>query len=193
VDASPEALKRATERAIAAQATSHFTLDAFVSTTEEMALLEPRRFDLIWAIEVICYTAEPVETMRRLLQLLKPGGILVMSVEGRVGSALGDPRLGPAEAKAALVSGRRTRQGDVAVSYFTRQELTDAMSVAGFEAIEVQGSHYVLEGPCAHLLERTVEGKERTAAALGLERLCRQHPHLSDLARAWIGIGTRGR
>lgn len=66
----------------AEQARSRYGVDVFTGVLEE-APWEPESFDAITLWEVLEHVPQPVESLRQVFDLLKPGGVVVLSVPNR--------------------------------------------------------------------------------------------------------------
>lgn len=126
---------------------------------------EPETFDVVTAWDVVEHVTDPVEELRIMRRLLRPGGLVVLStpdIGSRVARLTGSRWMGFKLAEEHLV-------------YFDRDTAEKALAHAGFEMVEMRpiGKDVSLEfftrrlqlyaGPFARLMEKGVD-------ALGLGR-----------------------
>jgi SAM-dependent methyltransferase len=157
------------------------SLDVHWSTGESMPEIEP--VDVVIAAEVLCYVEEPARVMKQILRHLRPGGILLMSVEARWGWALAsDVHEGTLEA--FLGDGVVHAPGDRWVRTFTEESMRSLLS--GLEIQEVVPSHFAFSGPFENIV-----GTLDPERALHVESLLRAHPLAGKLNRAWMAVARQ--
>jgi len=180
IDASPEAVRRAR---------THLgdRASARVGDLTDPATLEVAKYDAVLAVEVPCYASNPAILMQALRRALRPGGMLLFSVEARPGALFADRDLGSPEAvHAVLGGGVVTLPGMKHVHYYTRDEARGLAEAAGFTVRAVDGVCYVPDGPFGALVDAARLGDREYADALrDLERRCRVDPLVNELPRAW--------
>ena len=188
VDASSHALKRATAGVLAAAPRARPPA-AWLADGNDLDFLESGSFALTLAIEVLCYQANPALMLAELVRVTRPGGLVVVSVEGLYGGLLQDRRLGLGEAESVLAGQPLVRPHDLFVTYFTRESLAAALEAQGLVCLNLEGTHYVTDGPLAQLAEGLDFADEVTCRrVLDLEQRCAADPVLSPLARAWLAV-----
>jgi SAM-dependent methyltransferase len=185
VDASPEAVRRA----------RHHLGDAVPATVGDIShpdTLPGQTYDLVLAVEVVCYATDPSLVMQRLSAALRVGGMLLFSVEARPGALLADRDLSsPQAARAVLNDGVVTLQGLKHVHYYTRDEAGDLAEKAGLSLRAVEGVCYVPDGPLSALVDAArLEEPSHAEQIRDLERRCRRDPVLRELPRAWAVAAT---
>jgi SAM-dependent methyltransferase len=157
------------------------SLDVHWSTGECMPEIEP--VDVVIAAEVLCYVEEPERVMEQILRRLRPGGILLMSVEARWGWAMAsDVHEGTLEA--FLTDGIVHAPGDRWVRTFTEESLRSLLAEA--ELVEVIPSHFAFSGPFENIV-----GSLDAERALRVESLLRSHPLAGQLNRAWMAVARQ--
>ena len=155
-------------------------LDVHWTTGERLPALAP--VDVVIACEVLCYVEDPGRVMRNLLSVLKPGGMLLISVESRWGWAMAaDAQPGTIE---GFFSGVVHVPGDVWVRTYTESDFRDLL--APLDIIELQPSHYALSGPF-----ELASGPLPVADAIALEDRLRAHPVSRPLNRAWMACARK--
>ena len=116
-------------------------LDVHWTTGEKLPPMAP--VDVVIACEVLCYVEDPQRVMANLLSVLKPGGMLLISVESRWGWAMA------ADAQAGTISSFFTGivhvPGDVWVRTYTEEDFRQLLSP--LDIVAFQPSHYALSGP----------------------------------------------
>jgi 2-polyprenyl-3-methyl-5-hydroxy-6-metoxy-1,4-benzoquinol methylase len=142
--------------------------------------------DAIVACEVLCYVPDMHEVLPRLVERLRPGGALLLSMEARWAWATAPDAPGGSIAEALAGSGVISRPGDRWVRTMERDELTEVLTRAGLNIELIQPTHYVPEGP----LEGVV-GEVSLEGLLEYEEAARVHPVWSPLNRVWTVVATR--
>ena len=158
-------------------------LDVHWSTGERLPRLAP--VDVALMVEVLCYVEDPAQVLARVFETLRPGGILLCSVEARWGWAMAAD-VHPETIEAFLDDGIVHVPGDRWVRTFTGDALREQLEAAGFEMVALQRSHFAFSGPfeeCA--------GPMDAARALALEARLRAHPVAGRLNRAWMAVARR--
>lgn len=148
------------------------------------------RYDLVLAVELLCYLPDPAATARRLAGLLVPGGHLVVSVEAWPGALLADPVGLTVERLAAALRDRRLAVPDDRwVRPIDAAELAAILQSADLEVVSLEGTHYLPDGPLMPLLdlERLPDPGYRRQV-VELEQLLRHDPALAPLPRAWVAV-----
>ncbi len=167
-------------RAVSSAAGLPGKLDVHWSTGEQLPALAP--VDVVIACEVLNYVERPKAVMANLLRVLRPGGVLLVSVEARWGWAMAaDAHAGSIE---GFFSGTVHIPGDVWVRTYTEQSLTALL--APLELLALQRSHYAFSGPF-----ELASGRLSLAEALTLERRLRAHPISRPLNRAWMAVARK--
>lgn len=180
VDADPEALRRCIGHARGRSGT--FT--PWWSTPRVLPKVE---VDVIVACELLCYVEDAAEALRAIAQRLRPGGVLLASVEARWGWAAADDAA-PGTIEAALGGdGTVHVPGDRWVRTYEREAFRTLLEDGGFSVDSLQPTHYGPGGPLA----RVVGGATDLSAVLAHEARCRTHPVWRPLNRAWAAVGTR--
>ena len=176
VDPDLRSLRRAVGHA-ARQAQGH--LDVHWSTGERLPSLAP--VDIALAIEVLCYAEDPAAVLERVHATLRPGGLLLCSVEARWGWAMAHDAA-PGSIDDFFGNGVVHVPGDRWVRTYTEDELRALLSPR-FEVLEVLPSHYAFSGPF-----EPAAGPLDAARAIALEARLRAHPVARPLNRAWMAV-----
>ncbi len=154
--------------------------------------LPAESFDLLCAIEVLCYTAEAPAAVQRLARVAKPGALLLVAVEAQPGALCGQA-MEPVELAAVLNGDPLFLRHDRWVRYYDRSALTELLTGGGWRMEGLIGSHYVSEGPFWQAMdERRLEDVEYVERIIEVERLCREHPLARDLARVLCATARKG-
>ncbi|MFN2594630.1 MAG: class I SAM-dependent methyltransferase [Actinomycetota bacterium] len=133
-DSSAEMLRAASQRAVA----EHLSL-RLARTDAHSLPFEDRSFDLVTAIGVVPWVADPQGAINEMARILKPGGSLVMTSDnlGRMNVVL-DPRKTPVLGSIRKGIGRRLRAAglaseppEVAVSMYRRRDVLGWLTAAG--------------------------------------------------------------
>ena len=158
-------------------------LDVHWSTGEHLPELAP--VDVAILCEVLCYMEDPARALARVASVLKPGGLLLASVEARWGWAMSADAL--AQSIEGFFSGVVHVPGDVWVQTYTEERFRALLS-AEFEVLEVVPSHYAFSGPFELASDVSSLSVEE---ALSLEARLRAHPVSAPLNRAWMAVARR--
>lgn len=143
--------------------------------------------DVVIAVEVLCYFEDPAAALKAIVERLKPGGLLFLSMEGRWGWA------GAADAPAdglsvALGDGDLLDlPGDRYVHLFDRDRMTALLEGAGLQVETLVPTHYLTDGPLEELLPTPMSLEK----LLELEKTCREHPVWSPLNRIWTATARK--
>ncbi len=162
-------------RALSASVGGPGRIDVHWSTGERMPELAP--VDAAVACEVLCYVEDPARVLERVAASLKPGGVLLGSVEARWGWAMAaDVHEGTLEA--FFGDGIVHMPGDRWVRTFTQDQVRALF--ADWDLLELWPTHYALSGPF-----EMAAGELAVDEALALEARLRAHPVAANLNRAW--------
>ncbi len=159
---------------------------------ESLRELPRDTFHLVSALEVLCYLSEPQDGLREAARVLRPGGLLLCSVESGVGSL--DPAIAhSAEAIAtAAALTEHAIPGDTWVRYFTADTLSEAISRAGLEVLAVHGTHYLTDGPLHRLVDfERLADPAYADALLAFDRLLESTSGFGGAARALLAIARK--
>lgn len=153
-------------------------LDLHWTTGEELPDLPP--VDVVVAAEVLNYVEDPARVLANVRRVLKPGGVLLGSVEARWGWAL-SVDVPAATLPAFWEDGTVYVAGDRWVRTFDEPGVRALLR--GWDVERIIPTHYVVSGPF-----------EVAAGALGItdvlaaEERLRNHPVAGPLNRAWTWI-----
>ena len=169
-------------RAVSMAAGGPGRLDVHWTTGERLPKLPP--LDAVVAAEVLCYVEDAPLVVQNVHQALKPGGMLLCSVEARWGWAMStDAPEGALDA--FLTDGIVSIPGDRWVRTYERQDLVDLLD-PWFEIVDLLPTHYAFSGPF-----ELVTGMTDLPTALAIEERLRQHPVSAPLNRAWTAVARR--
>ena len=149
-------------------------------------------FDVVLGMEVICYTAKPEESLARLTRVAKPGGLIIISVEGRPGSFCAQGAGSLTAFHEALNGEPVIETNDRFVIYLTAGQLGEMFRKTGLKPLTIEGSHYFGEGPFwQNIDDRRLSEPEYTEKILQLEAECRNDPVLAPWARVFSAVGIK--
>lgn len=137
-------------------------IECMLSGIEDMGSLEGSSFDAALAIEAICYCSDPEKALSEIKRLVKPGGIIILSVENRLPYGMDGDTV--------------SRKGDVHVRLYTEESFRGLLESAGLKVLLLEGCHYISDGPFEGKLPMTME----------MERKMRKEHR--DMARAWLAV-----
>jgi SAM-dependent methyltransferase len=153
-------------------------LDVHWSTGETLPDLPP--VDVVLAAEVLCYVEDIPRVLANVRRVLKPGGPLLCSVEGRWGWAAAYDAA-PRTLDALLGDGVISVPGDKWVRTFDRDALTATLH--GWTVEELVPTHYIPCGPF-----ETAAGALTMPELLAWEERLRSHPVTAPWNRAWMAV-----
>jgi 2-polyprenyl-3-methyl-5-hydroxy-6-metoxy-1,4-benzoquinol methylase len=143
---------------------------------ESMEMLQDKSFDAALAIEAICYCTSPERALSEIKRLVKPGGVIILSVENKIGSILGDG-IGQYGIEEILKKGKFGQEGEFYTVYYTEEEFRKMLESAGLEIRLLEGCHYISDGP--------FDG--RLGMNMDIEKGFRKGP-TRNLGRAWLAV-----
>ena len=162
---------------------------------EELSCLSGQGpFDLILALELLCYLHDPRSVATLLAQRLKPGGHLIVSVEAWPGALLCDPEAisEPAQLQRALEEGVLAVQGDRWLQAVDAAELESILHASGLEVLWIKGTHYLPDGPLAACLDlEQLSDPSYVDSIVALERYCSNDRRMNMLPRALLAVATK--
>jgi ubiquinone/menaquinone biosynthesis C-methylase UbiE len=188
VDSSARALKRAMAHCLDAGA-SVAKLHSYLGDVRHLPGFADNSFDCTLSIEVICYQTDPAESLAELVRVTKPGGLVIVSVEGKYGSLIFDRKIDLDHAQQVLEQDMLLLEDDVFVRYFTSENLRRLIASAGLNCVQLIGTHYLPEGVLSRLVDdNPLDNEKVREQVLALEHKCAADPVLGELARAWVAV-----
>lgn len=189
IDACRPSLEAARRHVAASGASARVTLRD--GDIDEADLGGP--YDLILAMELLCYLPDPAATARRLASVLAPGGHLVVSVEAWPGALLADPGgLSPAELAEVVRTRTIAVEDDRFVRLLAADEVAAILVGAGLDVVRSEGLFRVLDGPLMGCVDPDrLSERGYTEDLLELERTLGNDPDLAPLPRARLAVGRR--
>lgn len=142
--------------------------------------------DLAVAAEILCYVPDVLTAMRAIAERLRPGGVVLWSVEARWGWAASQDAPGGG-LEAALGGDGVVSLPNHYVRTFDRADVERLVANAGLELLEAVPSHWVTDGPLEDLLGDAISVEELVA----IEDRCRTHPVWGPLHRLWLVAARR--
>lgn len=181
VDGDPESLQRCAWHA-AGRAGS---LDLHWSTVHALPEIDP--VDVVVACEVLCYIPDIAGALQGLVERLRIGGVLLLSMEAPWGWAAAEDAPSSAMDLALAGPGVIDLGGERWVRTFDESGLRALLEQAGLQVETIAPTHYGPDGP----LERCLNEDLSLETLLHFEASCRQHPVWSRLHRIWTVTARR--
>jgi DNA-binding transcriptional MerR regulator len=187
LDRSADSLRAARERASDAGLDISFIQADVYALPHTDGPLAAATFDHVFVCFLLEHLPRPVEALRRLRTMLKPGGTITV-IEGDHGSAYFHPDSGAArDAIACQVSLQRNAGGDALIG----RQLFPLLTEAGFHDIAVSPRVVYVDGSRPELADgfirktftAMVEGIRQPALAAGLSTAGRFDAGVADLLR----------
>jgi len=195
LDASRESLEAAARHIEHASLDVPGLLDRVQLSWDDVATAEfpPDTFDRILALELLCYLNNPWETAERLAASLRPGGLLIASVEAWPGALLSWPDRPSGAALSRLFLDRSYGiPEDLWVHPMEADELAAILTGAGLELVRLDPLHFFADGPLSDQVEIDRLGETTYVQRLiGMERGLRENPELQGLSRAWLAVARK--
>lgn len=144
-------------------------------------------YDVIIAAEVLCYSPKASEILAELATRLRPGGHLLLSWEAPYGWAAAEDAPPASLDQALAEEGILDLEGDRWVHTVSEPTLRALLEEAGLEVIQVEPTHYAVDGP----LERCLPDSLSLEELLDIEARCKAHPVWRPLHRLWTATARR--
>jgi len=139
--------------------------------------------DVVIAAEVLCYVPNPHAVLSAVREVLRPGGMLLSSVEARYGWAMG-PDVAEGTLGALFGDGVVHVADDRWIQTYTKQSFKDLFE--GFDLEWIRPSHYVMSGPF-----EAAAGLADVDAIREMEKRLAADPVTAPLNRAWMAAARR--
>lgn len=149
-------------------------------------------FDVVVAMELICYTADPLKSLKRLVRVAKPDATILLSVEGRPGALCMQELSEPSILLEALSGKPLVIEQDRFVLYFDRAGFGKLLYDANLVDVAVEGSHYFGEGPFWQSIDDSrLDDPEYVEMIIRAEDFCRADPDVAAWARVFSAAGKK--
>ena len=157
-----------------------------------LAELPAASFDVIFAVELLCYATDPDAVMAQLSRVARPGAYLFVSVEQLPGGICGLP-LGRADYLGELLSGSPLLiEHDRFVNFFDREQMIKLIDNTVWQIMKLEPLHYFSEGPFWQLLDdRRLSEPEYRQHIIAFEQKCRDDARTRNLARVLSVVGRK--
>lgn len=150
-------------------------------------LPEVSDLDAVIASEVLCYVPHVEDVLADVVERLRPGGALLVSMEARWGWAVAQDAA-PAPLAQLLGEGAVIHLPDDRwVRTYDEASLRALLESAGLRVERVVPTHYAPEGP----LERSAPPDLDLKGLLEVEDACRAHPVWGPLNRVWTAAAVK--
>lgn len=153
---------------------------------------EENFFDAVFAIELICYTANPLKSLKRLIRVAKPNAKIFLSVEGRYGALCAQGAGGLKNLKNVLLKRSLLLENDRFVVYFDREEFEKLVLRAGLRDVVIEESHYFGEGVFWQSIDDSrLNDPKYVKMIIEAEKLCRLNSLVANWARVFSAVGKK--
>lgn len=154
--------------------------------------LEKNTFDVVMAMELICYTADPLKSLKRLIRVAKPNAKIFSSVEGRFGALCAQGVSGPENLLKVLSHKPLLLENDRFVIYFDREEFKKLVHQAGMKNVIIESSHFLGEGVFWQSIDDSrLDDRKYLDMIIRAEDFCRANPVIAEWARVFIAVGKK--
>jgi SAM-dependent methyltransferase len=149
-------------------------------------------FDVVFAMELICYTADPLKSLKRLIRVAKPNAKIFLSIEGRFG-ALCAQGVGELKRFLDVLSGNPLLlENDRFVVYFDRDGCEKLVRNAGLKEVIIESSHYFGEGAFWQSIDDSrLDDQKYVDMIIHAEDFCRANPSIAKWARVFCAVGKK--
>jgi SAM-dependent methyltransferase len=154
-------------------------LDVHWTTGAHLPEIEP--VDVALAVEVLCYVSDPMAVLNNIRRVLRPGGMLLVSVEAQYGWAMSTD-VADDTLEDLLTEGIVHVPRDRWVR--TYDEARFRALLQGWEIVTFLPTHYVLSGP----FELSAGEEADMDKIRDWEARLRAHPITGPLNRAWTAV-----
>jgi SAM-dependent methyltransferase len=151
-------------------------VDFHWTTGEKLPEVQP--VDAVIAAEVLCYVENPAAVLHEVRRVLKPGGLILASVEARWGWAA-SLDVAPDTLQALLSDGVVHVAGDRWIKTFSEETLRELFQ--DWEILYLMPTHYIPSGPY-----EAVAGELTLTEIIDLEAQLRARPATTHQNRAWM-------
>lgn len=149
-------------------------------------------FDVVIAIELICYTADPLKSLKRLMRVAKPNAKIFLSVEGRLGALCSQGVKEPERLLSILSKEPLLLEKDRFVIYFDRKDFKELVRNAGMKKLTIDSSHYFGEGVFWQSIDDSrLNDPKYVDPIIRAENFCRDHPVIAEWARVFMAVGKK--
>ena len=159
------------------------SVDLHWGTGETLPSLNLSPVDTVLACEVLNYVEDPSLALHNAVELLKPGGVVLLSVEARWGWTFSKD-VAENSIDAFFNDGIVHIPHDRWIRTYTKRSIQELL--AKLNIIEIVPSHYALSGPF-----EMAAGVRPLDEALLLENRLRGHPIAHQLNRAWMVVAEK--
>lgn len=149
-------------------------------------------FDVVFAPELICYTTDPMKSLKRLIRVAKPNAKIFLSVEGYLGGlctqGVDEPQtlLGILAGKPLILENNRF------VVYFNRDGFGKLLCDVGLKDVIIEESHFFGEGVFWQSIDDARLGDQTYVnMIIRAEDFCRANPLIAELARVFMAVGKK--
>ena len=149
-------------------------------------------FDVVFATELICYTTDPMKSLKRLIRVAKPNAKIFLSVEGYLGGlctqGVDEPQtlLGILSGKPLILENNRF------VVYFNRDGFGKLLCDVGLKDVIIEESHFFGEGVFWQSIDDSRLGDQTYVnMIIRAEDFCRANPLIAELARVFMAVGKK--
>ena len=188
VDPSPDALASLQRRAAETEA-AHLITARQGDADSLRGLLGDRRVDLVTCHGTLEHVEDPAATLRRLSEVLAPGGLLSLVTAQRYAAVLSRALAGAFDRARTVLSSSDGRWGsdDPVPHRFDQDEILALIDTAGLDVLDAHGVRIFTDLVPSAALDSEADRQ----ALLALEQAAAEHPALASLATALHVVAVR--
>ncbi len=144
IDASQNALKSAWRHL---SQTSGGLYDIALGDVSDLSFLPGDSYDIAVALEIFCYVTNPAKCLAEAIRIVRPGGLVLFSVEAFGGAFLSDPHYFVHQIiNGHLTDGVLSAPGESFTRYFSRDDISMLCAGAGLAEVEITPCHFFADG-----------------------------------------------
>jgi len=149
-------------------------------------------FDVVIATGPICYTADSLKSLKRLMRVAKPNAKIFLSVEGCLGALCSQGVEGPERLLNVLSRDPLLLEKDRLINYCNRKDFKELVRNAGVKKLTIDSSHDFGDGAFWQSIDDSrLNDPTYVDMIIRTEDLCRNHSVIAERARIFMAVGEK--